>query len=67
MKPENKSPEIESFLTEMFGVDRKQSILANKCVLCKQQVISLRDELSEREYTISGLCQQCQDSVFREE
>lgn len=26
--------------------------------------VSFRDELSAREYTISGMCQSCQDSVF---
>lgn len=31
---------------------------------CGQPVGPFRDELSAREYQISGLCQKCQDSIF---
>jgi hypothetical protein len=34
------------------------------CPTCKEKVGEFRDELSEKEYTISGMCQECQDSVF---
>ncbi len=34
------------------------------CPLCSAEVTQLRDELSLREFGISGLCQACQDSVF---
>lgn len=36
------------------------------CVICgvSVNVNALRDELSRREYQISGLCQECQDGVF---
>ena len=34
------------------------------CPTCSEPVVSFRDELSAREYSISGLCQTCQDSVF---
>lgn len=33
----------------------------------KDQASSFRDSLSEKEYTISGLCQDCQDKVFGRE
>jgi len=40
------------------------------CVTCGSLKIDptqdFRDELSQREYAISGMCQVCQDSVFRE-
>ena len=67
MKPEEKSPEIESFLSSVFGVDRKQSILNNVCVSCGEPAAEFRNALIRHEYAISGLCEQCQDSVFREE
>lgn len=65
--PSKKSPELESFLEQLFG--RTSAVTSDKCVEppigCGKQAIEFRDELSHREYTISGLCQQCQDEVFR--
>jgi hypothetical protein len=37
------------------------------CRACNKQVWSFRDQLSEEEYIISGLCQRCQDSIFSQE
>jgi hypothetical protein len=34
------------------------------CPTCGNKVGGFRDQLSEREYTISGMCQLCQDEVF---
>lgn len=34
------------------------------CPFCGNGVGSFRDEISLREYQISGLCQSCQDEVF---
>jgi len=36
------------------------------CPFCMAPIalVIFRDELSEREYQISGLCQNCQDEVF---
>ncbi len=34
------------------------------CSCCWCRADSFRDELSEREYHISGLCQKCQDKIF---
>ena len=66
MKPTQKAPKIADLL-EMLA-HRTSSIEGNVCVPkpigCGQQVTSFRDATSEREYTISGLCQQCQDKIF---
>jgi len=35
-----------------------------ECIICKGQINSFRDELSIREYKISGMCQDCQDETF---
>lgn len=42
---------------------------AMQCPLCKVHVSmhDFKDELSLREYAISGLCQQCQDETFGKE
>jgi hypothetical protein len=38
-----------------------------KCPTCKEpiDVEEFRDDLSYAEYQISGMCQKCQDKVFR--
>ena len=65
--PTEKSPEMESALTDMLGFDRKAVITGNTCACCDAANItpdSFKDELSFKEYRISGLCQECQDKVF---
>jgi hypothetical protein len=68
MIPSKKSDEMEAALTGMFGFDRCERIEANKCcpppIGCGGPAVRFRDDLSAREFTISGLCQHCQDSVF---
>lgn len=47
-----------------FGgaVDRiKQGL----CPMCGKPIGTFKDPLSEKEYQISGMCQECQDSVFK--
>lgn len=65
-EPTEKSPEIESLLEEMSG--RTTSIRTGVCIRppigCGKPIVGFRDPLSEHEYRISGLCQQCQDEVF---
>ena len=38
----------------------------SRCPFCGERVIpgSFKDEISEREFRISGLCQSCQDDTF---
>ncbi len=42
----------------------KEAIKHRKCALCKCTALDFKDELSRREYFISGLCQECQDKIF---
>lgn len=44
-----------------------EAVEAGKCPFCGQVVdpSEFRDELSKREFKISGLCQKCQDSMFK--
>lgn len=46
-----------------FGEEVKL-VEEKKCPICKEPVGEFRDELSKKEYGISGMCQKCQDSVF---
>lgn len=38
-----------------------------ECPCCQKKIGSFKDLQSEREYTISGLCQDCQDKNFEED
>lgn len=64
MKPTEKSPEIERLLTFLTGKDRKNTIENGNCVFCGGAADEFRDEISAREYRISGICQSCQDKTF---
>lgn len=41
----------------------------NKCPFCGKDMSNpiFRDELSRREFEISGICQECQDDYFKGE
>lgn len=74
MKPSEKSPEIESVIKDsvikdVLGIDRIKAISENRCVPkpigCGRQVKpETWDTLTQKEFTISGLCADCQDSIF---
>jgi len=55
---------IEQMLTNLTGVSRVGAVAEASCVMCKGEASSFTDELSKKEYTISGMCQDCQDSVY---
>jgi len=59
-----KSKEIEQVLTAVFRRSRIQSVKDKTCVSCDATDVSFTDELSVIEYSISGMCQTCQDSTF---
>jgi len=66
----NISPSISSALhgevAEMFRKKRVRAWMEHKCVDCGKEVPedSFHDALSEKEYTLSALCQKCQDRIF---
>ena len=47
--------------------DYVDSVEHGFCPLCNQPVSKdeFKDELSKKEYVISGMCQSCQDDVFK--
>lgn len=60
----------EQIMREM-GFDEEMDRIAKKCCpICgaeiKMGVENFKDEPSYKEYTISGMCQKCQDEVFGE-
>jgi hypothetical protein len=65
-QPAKKSDSIDSFLKNELGMDRKVAITEKRCVFCSAAVSldSFKDELSLKEFHISGICQTCQDKIF---
>ena len=61
----------EEMAYKLFGRSKVLAVAGGQCVKCGSSVVlskdgglDFRDELSEREYSISGLCQTCQDGIF---
>lgn len=77
-EPTDKAPEVENILKSLFGFDRRESITSLRCVPkpvgCDKLLTEtrfaestggdgvFRDELSAKEYRITGMCQDCQDA-----
>lgn len=37
---------------------------AGRCPTCQSEITEFRNDISKKEFSISGMCQKCQDSVF---
>jgi hypothetical protein len=64
MKPSDKTPEMDELIKELFGIDRRKVIESDMCAFCGKEAKVFRDPLSAKEYSISGLCQKCQDETY---
>lgn len=64
MKPTEKSSAANSKLTSVYGNDREEFIPKGLCVKCEGPAETFKDVCSAKEYTISGLCQECQDKFW---
>ena len=60
---ESKSKEMQH-MNKMAAVAAGWDGWEDHCRTCNAPVVEFRDKLSEEEYYISGMCQECQDSVF---
>ncbi len=54
----------EEMAFALFGRSPSLAKAAGQCVSCGEFNLEFRDELSRKEYGISGLCQCCQDNIF---
>lgn len=67
-KPSDKTQEMEVAIDGIFGFSRVDAIEKDVCIPspfgCGGPATEFEDDLSRTEYTISGLCQTCQNSVF---
>jgi len=67
-KSSNKSKEMSGALNEIsdliFGRTRTESISGDVCVTFGGKADTFRNDISKKEYSIGGMCQSCQDSIF---
>jgi hypothetical protein len=63
-KPAWKTQAMNDALENIFENNRIESIETDVCVHCHKPAVEFTDELSRREFAISGLCQECQDKIF---
>lgn len=69
---EKKSEELRNKVADNFDKkpagnifqDASKKIRKGICPICNQPIGPFKNALSEKEYTISGMCQNCQDKVF---
>jgi hypothetical protein len=64
---EGKNEVIERLLedfSKIIGTPRSVAFKTSTCVTCGGEAKDFRDTTSEKEYTISGMCQGCQDKVW---
>jgi hypothetical protein len=54
----------ENLSMKLFGRSAILALAGNQCVECGKPATYFRDEISKREWSISCLCQRCQDEVF---
>lgn len=51
-------------VNSVFGEKGLRRLEQNQCPTCGKKIGKFKDDLSRREYSISGLCQECQDRTF---
>ncbi len=59
-----KSESVDTMLQNLLNLNRKEVIKYGMCAMCKKSAHEFNDEISIKEYRISGLCQSCQDTIF---
>lgn len=64
-RPKRLQDIIDNISIGAFGIKPEDAIRKRICVVCKKEVNRMKDELSIKEYLISGLCQECQDKTFK--
>lgn len=64
MKNNQIQSSLENMSAFLFNRSRKKAILQKICVKCGGSAKNFKDQLSQKEYSISGLCQKCQDFIF---
>lgn len=54
----------EAFARKSYGRGIEESQNKGICVSCGEEAKNFKDEVSKKEFSISGMCQECQDFTF---
>jgi len=54
----------EVFSRPTYRSDYARAKAQQTCIVCGRPAVRFRDSSSRFEYTVSALCQQCQDQLF---
>ena len=60
-------PDLSKPIFALFP-DAADAVIRGECIPCGSTKIrdcDFRDEISKREYSVSGMCQSCQDEIFQ--
>ena len=68
-EPFKRSPGLDTFLQKLnpSGRNVTESVKSDICSSCGKSAVEFKDVISRKEYSISGLCQKCQDDFFNSE
>ena len=58
---------IDEMTKDRIGLTQKDAQHHQVCTWCGNSVTMFRNQLSQKEYGISGFCQKCQDDTFGED
>ncbi len=51
-------------ISQVLGTPRSVAFRDSICVICGGDASAFKNELCEKEYSLSGMCQVCQDGFF---
>lgn len=58
--------EVETKSMKFYARSRRLSLNEGICVKCGRLANNFKDEISKKEYALSGFCQECQDQIFND-
>jgi hypothetical protein len=69
VRESDKNPAIVDMMSTIgkavgYALSPREAWATNRCVNCANGATSFKDEISKKEYMLSGLCQTCQDEFF---
>jgi hypothetical protein len=56
---------MENLRNENYQIVYRNAKNKRICIICKQPADTFRDKSAKLEYSISALCQQCQDNLLK--
>jgi len=57
---------LDNLAKHLYGRTKEEALAKGICISCGKKANSFTDEISKKEYRISGMCQTCQDEFFVE-